>query len=412
MIPFLRSTRLPILALLLAAPWLATPEPAGAQEEVREELRESESRLERIRRERRELQEAMNRLQSQVHDVSAELSNIEERTAMSASALRELDFQRAAVAANIDSTTQRLIRTRDRITERKAVLRSRLQSIYKRGPLHAVRVLLSAESFGDLISRYKYLRMIATYDRLLVDEVEHLADELTEQERQLRQSMAQLERLQTDQMEEVAQLRALETQQQRRLDQLGERERETESRLERLRNQEQELVELIARLERDRREIERRRRVAGEPEAERTMTTGDLGSLDWPVDGRLIYRFGPERRENGVVLRWNGIGIATEPGTPVRTVQAGTVVMAAPFEGYGRSVIVSHGGGYYTLYHYLASLRVDQGQTVAAQQVIGTVGGERTPEGPHIEFQVRAPVQGGLPDAVDPLTWLRNRSEP
>ena len=45
----------------------------------------------------------------------------------------------------------------------------------------------------------------------------------------------------------------------------------------------------------------------------------------------------------------------------------------------------------------------------ATGQVVGTVGGAGTPEGPHIEFQVRAP-QDGAPTAQDPLVWLRQRS--
>ena len=141
-----------------------------------------------------------------------------------------------------------------------------------------------------------------------------------------------------------------------------------------------------------------------------SISTRDLGTLAWPVDGRIIYRFGPERRPNGVVLRNQGIGIATAAGTPVRAVEAGTVVLARPFEGYGPTVMVSHGGGYYTLYLYLARIEVTEGQTIAAGQTIGTVGGEQTPEGPHIEFQVRAPVRTGVPEAVDPLRWLRERA--
>jgi septal ring factor EnvC (AmiA/AmiB activator) len=79
--------------------------------------------------------------------------------------------------------------------------------------------------------------------------------------------------------------------------------------------------------------------------------------------------------------------------------------MAAPFEGYGPTVVVSHGGGYYSLYLYLKDIQVQPGATVAKGQVIGTVGGENTPEGAHVEFQIRTP--GG--EAVDPLTWLRGR---
>ena len=128
--------------------------------------------------------------------------------------------------------------------------------------------------------------------------------------------------------------------------------------------------------------------------------------IDWPVEGELIYRFGREARPNGIVLRREGIGIRAATGTAVRAVEAGTVAFSGTFEGYGRSVWLSHEGGFYTLYLYLEEIGVAQGREVAVGQVVGTVGGADTPEGPHIEFQIRAPADGGDPRAQDPLGWL------
>ena len=50
-----------------------------------------------------------------------------------------------------------------------------------------------------------------------------------------------------------------------------------------------------------------------------------------------------------------------------------------------------------------------EGRTVTKGDVIGTVGGSETPEGPHLEFQVRNLVGGGAPQAIDPQIWLRER---
>lgn len=132
------------------------------------------------------------------------------------------------------------------------------------------------------------------------------------------------------------------------------------------------------------------------------------GSLDWPVEGDLIYRFGSEATQNGTVVRRQGIGIRAATGTPVRAVEAGTVLRAGPLEGYGRSVILGHGGGLYTLYLYLEEIGVAEGREVAVGQVVGTVGGAYAPEGPHIEFQIRASAaDGGGIRARDPLGWLQ-----
>jgi septal ring factor EnvC (AmiA/AmiB activator) len=174
---------------------------------------------------------------------------------------------------------------------------------------------------------------------------------------------------------------------------------------------ESRLTSLMDDLERRRLEEERRRMIAGAGRAGGgTLSGADAGSLRWPVEGEIVYRFGRERRPNGTILRWNGIGIRAQTGTPVRAVKAGTVVLAGPFEGYGPTVVLDHGGGFYTLYLYLEEIGVIQGRTVEEGQVVGTVGGSGTPEGPHLEFQIRAPVGGGAPQAMDPLQWLRSRA--
>jgi len=85
------------------------------------------------------------------------------------------------------------------------------------------------------------------------------------------------------------------------------------------------------------------------------------------------------------------------------------VQIAGPLEGYGSTVVVSHGAGAYTLYLRLRSVSVRVGQQVTAGQVVGTVGGDGTEHGAHLEFQVRIPSQSGVPTAVDPLNWLRSR---
>ncbi|HUH11845.1 MAG TPA: peptidoglycan DD-metalloendopeptidase family protein [Longimicrobiales bacterium] len=397
-------------ATLLLALLLALPAGAGAQTTSRE-MRDSQERLEQIRRERAQLQREMDALTNRVRDASHELANLERQAATSALALTELEFQTSLLTESVETTSRELLTARERLTERTAVLRHRLRSIYKEGPLHTVRVLLSARSFADLLNRYKYLHLITLYDRVLLEDITSLETGLAEREAGLRADLFRLESLREEKADEVAALERAEDQAKQALSTYRRQGQQTESRLSRLEAEQRRVADAIAALERARLEEERRRAMAGEASVEESsIGTRDLGSLEWPVEGDLLYRFGPERRPNGVVLRWNGIGIRAPAGTPVHAVEDGIVVHAAPTEGYGLSVWISHGGGYYTLYLHLKSLAVSRNQRVEARQVVGTVGGEGTPEGAHMEFQVRMPLRGGVPEAVDPLGWLRGRN--
>ncbi len=400
-----------LLLLGVLLPTFTGPTALSAQErspeEIQREIQESQRRLEQIREERAQLQSEMQGLRSRVADVSTELRNIEQQLSASRSVLSEIDFQVEATSARVEDITTQLLLTRDDLRERQAVLAHRLRGIYMRGPLHTVQVLLGAESFSDLLNRYRYLRLMADYDQSLLGAVEEMEGALQAQSREVEESLAELNRLRQDQVTEVAELRQVEAQRQQTLSQFRSEEARTVSMLDQLEAQEGRLSGLVTDLERRRLEAERRAAETGDTPGATTLSVSDMGSLSWPVEGELAYRFGVERRPNGTVLRWNGVGIRAPLGTPVEAVRDGTVVLAGPFEGYGPTVILSHGDGFYTLYLYLEEVGVVEGRRVSAGQVVGTVGGGGTASGPHMEFQLRAPVGGGAPSAQDPLSWLR-----
>jgi len=399
------------LLLLATAILLAPPSQGLAQDpDLQRQIQESQRRLEAIREERARLQAEMELVVSRVRNASSELRNIEQQLSTSHSALSEIEFQSEAATLQVEETTTELLRTQERVQEGKAILHRRVRDIYKRGALHSLRVFMGADSFADLLTRYRYLQQIAAYDRALVDRVTEMQRALDLHNRQLRSSLANLGRLRQAKLGEVAELRSVERTRQSTLSRFRNRQTQTETRLSQLEADEGRLTELVGDLERRRREAERRATLAGVGrEGSSTLSSTDAGSLDWPVEGEVIYRFGRERRPNGTVLRWNGIGIQARTGSPVRAVKSGRVVLAGPFEGYGLTVVVSHGGGFYTLYLYLEDIGVSEGRDVDEGQVVGTVGGSQTPEGPHMEFQIRAPVGGGAPQAMDPLQWLKSR---
>jgi len=398
-----------LLGALLAGGVLAAVPSAQAAAQtatLRRDILESQRRLEAVRAERARLQSEMGDLTNRVRSVSGQLLNIEQQLSASRSALAEVAFQADATASQIEESSRSLIQARERLSEGTAILQRRLRDIYKRGALRTVRVLLGADSFADLLTRYRYLRMIASYDRSLVTRVTELETELVGRTTALQRDMADLAVVRNSKLGEVAELRGVEAEHTQALASFRETERRTTSRMQELDSDESRLTTLIGDLEARRREAESRDAARG---GSASLSTTDVGTLEWPIEGEIIYRFGRERQPNGTVLRWNGLGIKAPTGSPVQAVRDGTVVLAGPFEGYGPTVVLSHGDGFYTLYLYLEEIGVVQGRRVRSGQVVGTVGGADTPEGSHIEFQIRAPSAGEAPQAMDPIQWLRPR---
>ena len=393
------------MVVLLVAFLACSAGDLAAQSAIGDQIRDSQDRLDQIRREKQQLARQYDELRGQVHTFEEEITNIEGRIGSSRNALDELDLQIQAYAVQVDETTRDMLRTHDELVLRRTELQTRLREIYKRGDLHAIQVMVEARSFGDLLSRYKYLHLVARYDRTLVDQVQKLDERLVEQRQQLAQEFARLRSLRGEKQREVGDLENLETQRARRLANTQRRVTQAQTRISELDEEERRLGNLLAELERARREAER---VAGTSTTS-TLRTSDLGSLNWPVQGNVVYRYGQAKPDVDDV--WKGIGIGAPRGTPVAAVESGEVAWAGSRGVLGQTVIVDHGGGYWSGYLYLQDLRVRMGDRVTGGQVIGHVGGDSgSAAGTHVEFQIYEPGRDGNPRQVDPVRWLRGRS--
>lgn len=394
-----------LAALAFATPARAqqppTLPPSAQQTEAR--LRAEQEELTRLRNEREALERRMRTLQSTVRNMAEERRNLERQAEATSRVVRNLDSQLGSLFEEVENVNASLARSQDEQQIKRATLKRRVQEIYKRGPLYSLEALLSAESFGALVARYKYLHLVARRDRALLSRVETLAGQITAQRFLLVRLRGDMEFNRQQKADEELRLRRLEEQRGRTQAQAQAQAERAAERLRQLARDEQRLSGVIAALE------ESRRRAAARPNAAparpSTLTTAELGRLDWPVDGNVIYRFGRVVNPNNTTTRWQGMGIAAPTGTAVRAVAAGEVVLAEPMGTYGLTVIVQHGGGGdYSVYSSLQRISARKGASVTKGEVVGTVGSNDPDMEPHLHFEMRP---GGR--AVDPLEWLRQR---
>ena len=369
------------------------------------DLEDSKRRLEVIRAERDRLEQQRRRLQGQVHDVNDELTNLERQRESTHRIVNEIERQIGGLASQLDRSSAELILAQDNLAERRAVLERRLVDIYKRGPLHTFQVLLAAEGFGDLLSRYKYLYLTSQQDRSLVTDVEQLRNRVVTQRNNILNVRGELDRRRDEREAEFSKYSELASERSRRLQTLQRSARSTERRLTELQKDESRLNGLLASLERARRDELARGALRGAVGAPGSITTADLGKLDWPVEGAIVYRFGRDTLPSGGIIRWNGVGIAAGVGTPVKAVEAGKVRLVGQFGTYGLTVVVEHGNGYYSVYSHLESAAVKLGASISKSGTVGKVGGQNSDYGPHLHFEIRGENQ----IALDPTTWLRRR---
>lgn len=386
---------------------LILPRPIAAQGDINRQIRENQARLDSIRGERDRLEDQLTQLRGRIRNIASELSNIERQKSATSRIVNELDRQMADLTAQLDTITLDLLLTRDALAEKRAVRQRRVVEIYKRGPLWGFQVLLAAESFADLLSRSKYLFLVSQQDQALEVEVENLRDRIARERRVLATVRLELKSNRDERGRELTRYQRLEQQRQRNLRRTRSTAARASERITTLETAEGQLAGLIGNLERRRRE----NIAAGRLAPTGSITPADIRSLPWPVDGPIIYRYGRATGPDNTVIRYNGIGIRAAVGTPVRAVADGQVFFAGPYGTYGPSIMLDHGGGYYTLYLYLSRIGVRDNQFVATGDTIGESGGRASDEGPHFEFQIREHQGGGHTLPLDPLNWLKRRNE-
>lgn len=110
----------------------------------------------------------------------------------------------------------------------------------------------------------------------------------------------------------------------------------------------------------------------------------------WPLRGPVVSGFGQRIDPfNGEGTFHKGVDIDGSYGDPVSAAADGFVVWTGSRSGFGRLVIVDHGGGLTTYYAHLSGYRAYAGQAVERGDVIGYVGSTGRAVGSHLHYEVR-----------------------
>jgi len=364
----------------------AVPGAPARSEDARraeEQLQAVKSEIERVTREVSAEQVERDRLTRELK--SAELSVGKARDD-----LADVRRERAEGAARRAALATEKRTRESELDHNRAALAGQMRAAYLIGRQEPLKLLLNQqdpELAGRMFVYYSYFgRARAGQIRLIEDDVQRLAQldgELAAEDEKL----AELEK------EQRAHLLDLEQARERRTHVLASLEVQSHTRaqsLERLRSQQSGLEKLLREL---RAAIERY------PVEGNDAFTRLRGKLAWPVNGRLVARFG-DSRAGGV--RWDGVLVATERGAPVKAVCQGRVIYADWLPGLGLLAIVDHGDGYLSLYGHNERLLKGVGEQVAAGDTIAAAGDSGGSPRPELYFEIR---KGGKP--VDPRPWFK-----
>ena len=150
-------------------------------------------------------------------------------------------------------------------------------------------------------------------------------------------------------------------------------------------------------------ELARRRKVPIEDLVIDADFASYKGNLLWPVVGRVASRFGKRRHPTlNTITENTGIDIAVKEGTEVVSVLTGRITSITWIRGFGNTVIIDHGNGYYSVYTHLSEIFVTPAETVSTGQKIASVGETGSLEGSELHFEIWHDRE-----KQNPLLWLK-----
>ncbi|HDQ25400.1 MAG TPA: hypothetical protein ENN43_01480 [bacterium] len=320
---------------------------------------------------------------------------------------RELDITRKemAVFENNVKVLERNLRELDsRIEENKRLIELKKNAVeriirgeHKKGKKGYVKFLFNSKGFSEFIKRYKFMKVIsresaaavAAYTnaiKQLEDDRESIISYRQEIEAMKKEKADRAKRFNNERKQKAALLNTIRAN-------IGQKQKAVE-------DLEQSAKNLNVLLEKMAVSIELTDKEAGE------AFTGSRGKFPWPVEGgRVVSSFGRYNHPKfGSIVNNRGIHISVNQGAPVFSVFKGTVGYAGWFDGYGKMVILNHGGGYYSIYGHLSEVFVREGQAVAVRQKIGEAGDTESFHGPALYFELR-----NRTTPMNPITYLSKR---
>jgi len=346
-------------------------------------------------------------LSSQEQVLLDELAAIETRLLVVHTELDAFHIQERDLESRLVQLDQQLADAEARLDERQRSVEARVRALYMGSERGFLQLLFSARDIGELLQGSRYLAFIVEQDELLLADLH-----------------AQVERARRLREEREAEFALLQDRiADRQATQSEQRElRERRSSLLRVVRSDRRAV-AIAAVEAERGEpalIEATRDpdeadaiVVVEPptEAPEPVTPDEplqlgfgrqKGRLIMPAIGDISGRFGwyAVAGADDQAFR-GGIDIDAPAGTEVRAVYAGQVRRAEWLRGFGNTVILDHGEGYYTIYAHLDAPAVSIGEMVDREQVVGHVGDSGSTRGAYLHFQIREHSE-----EVDPLVWI------
>ena len=311
--------------------------------------------------------------------------------------LTELEKEEKKKGKQISKISRELDATRDELDRLQQIYARRIVNFYKYGRMKDIELLLSAKSFNQTLTWFKFQQLIAQNDKRNYANILKKKEKIETQRNKLKEEAVSQHKIINEKKDEEKGLKNKSKERNKLLVQVQDNKQVFMQRLKDNENSMREIQRLI--------NVEEDKRLTLEQEG--IVQTTDFpalkGRMIWPTIGKVINQFGRYRHPKwrSVTLQNIGIDIQAEFGQDVRATAKGIVTAITWRRGMGNIIMINHFGGYFTVYTHLSQIIIQVDESVEAGQVIGSVGDSGSLSGPMLHFEIWKNKQ-----ALNPEEWL------
>lgn len=371
--------------------------------EFDEQLQEQDKTINALKNEIAKTRQEIKEQQNIERSTAKRISSLEKEMSLTSQLINKLTRVERYTRSQISKLEQyipeneRMLDTYLNRYEKRAV------EIYKKGSPTSLVKLLSSSSWRQAVYRVRYMKIISDIEKIMQDSIQLLLVDIFNQKSDLNIALRKNISTKNDKAKQQALLNKNKKITQNELKNIKKNKKELEKYLTEKKEGLKQLEAVRQKLLYDKNRGLREKRIREQQEYLNTKQFTELkGQLLWPMDGKIVTKFGSQ---------WNaklktttdspGIDIEGTPRAPVRAVLNGIVTTITFIRGYGTTIIIDHGGGFYTVYTHVTDLQIHEDGEVKSRDIIAYTGDADAVNGSKLHFEI-----WGNQQKLDPEEWL------
>ena len=368
-----------------------------------EELKYQNDAINALKTEINQLRLKIKTAESRERSASTRISSLDEEISLTAKLIRSLKSEEEKTRKRILQLKSDILKNENELESLRARYKKRVVNSYRKGRLTDLEKVFSSTTWRQAIYRTQYLKIISDIEKKLTNQIERLLIKISQQKLELEAVLRNNLKLVRDKQQQISSYRDMRIDREKELNRIRNDKKALSNYIEEKEAGIIQLESIIKKVLEDKARFERELRIRKQQEALKTKSFKALkGQLPWPAEGRIIAKFGRQWNSKLKTTTENpGIDIKGQPGSPIRTVLGGVVTTITYIRGYGTTIIVDHGGGFYTVYSHVTNIQTVVDGQVRNGDIIAYMGDSGSINGSKLHFEI-----WGKGQKLDPEKWL------